>query len=183
MTRIPRASETRARMNRAIETAASARDRTMLEVYRDHWWGEVTSNVAAIMATMPEDKVTYHFDGSTLLMDKRISFHEVAAARQLYQSIADIALPIAGPFENERFAFADWGMTCETVQTGIYPGRFLPGAPERLDPQQLYLAQWHCFSAHPMDAARRLMLGETVYTGSAVRIEPVDHSAIAIMLS
>jgi hypothetical protein len=183
MNKIPRASESLARINRSIEDAACARDRIMLEVYRDHWWGEVTGDVDAIMATMPTDRVTYHFDGSNLLMSERVSFYEIAAARQLYQSIADIDLPIAGPFENERFAFADWGMTCEAIQTGIYPGRFFPGYREALDPLQLYLVQWHSLSAHPIDIERRLMLGETVYSGSAIRAEPVDRSAIAFMLS
>jgi hypothetical protein len=183
VTKIPRASESLARMTKAIEDAASARDRIMLEVYRDHWWGEVTGDVDAIMATMPTDRVSYHFDGSTFLMPKRTSFYEVAAARKMYQSIADIDLPIAGPFEDERFAFADWGLTCEAIQTGIYPGRLFPGHHEALDPKQLYLAQWHSFSLHPIDSKRRLMLGETVYAGSAIRVEPVDRSAIAVMLS
>jgi hypothetical protein len=183
MTKIPRASESLARLNGAIEAAACRRDRIMLEVYRDHWWGEVTSDVEAIMATMPTDRVSYHFDGSNLLMSGRTSFYEVAAARQMYQSIADLDLPIAGAFEDERFAFADWGVTCEAIQTGIYPGRFFPGYREALDPVQLYLAQWHSLSLHPIDSERRLMLGETVYTGSAIRVEPVDRSAIALMLS
>jgi hypothetical protein len=182
MNNIPRASETLARINTAIEAASCARDRIMLEVFRDHWWGEVTSDVDAIMATMPTDQVSYHFDGSNFLMAQRISFHEVAAARQMYQSIADMNLPIAGPSEQERFAFADWGMTCEAIQTGIYPGRFFPGHREPLDSEQLYLAQWHSCSLHPIDIERRLMLGETVYTGSAIRVEPVDRSAIDIML-
>jgi hypothetical protein len=183
MTRIPRVSESLARINRAIQTAGRTRDRIMLEVFRDHWWGEVTSDVGAIMATMPSDRVSYHFDGSNFLMAERVSFYEVAAARNMYQSIADMNLPIAGPSEEERFAFADWGMTCEAIQTGIYPGRLFPGHREALDPKQLYLAQWHSFSSHPMDIKRRLMLGETVYTGSAIRVEPVDRTAIDLMLS
>jgi hypothetical protein len=183
MTSIPRVSESLARINTAIDTAASARDRIMLTVYRDHWWGEVTSDVDAIMATMPRDRVTYYFDGGTLMMPEVVSFHEVSAARQMYQAIADLDLPIAGAFDEERFAFADWGMTCEAIETGIYPGRFFPGYRERLDPEQLYLAQWRIMSAHPMDIERGLMLGETVYTGAALRMEPVDRSAIAIMLS
>jgi nitrite reductase/ring-hydroxylating ferredoxin subunit len=101
----------------------------------------------------------------------------------MYQSIAGINLPIAGPFEDERFAFADWGMTCEAIQTGIFPGRFFPGHRETLDSEQLYLAQWHSLSSHPIDIERRLMLGETVYTGSAIRVERVDRSAIELMLS
>jgi hypothetical protein len=180
---IPRASESLARLNRAIQDAGSSRDATMLEVYRDHWWGEVTANVDAIMATMPADQVIYHFDGSALLMSGRVSFTEVAAARQMYQSIADIHLPIAGAFENERFAFADWGLTCEAIQTGVYPGRFFPGHSEPLNGEQLYLVQWHSLSAHPIDVNRRLMLGETVYTGSAIRVEPADRATIDFMMS
>jgi hypothetical protein len=183
MTRIPRASESLARINRAVKDAGCARDRIMLEVYRDHWWGEVTSDVDSIMATMPSDRVSYHFDGTNFLMAQRVSFYEVAAAWQMYQSIAGINLPIAGPFEDERFAFADWGMTCEAIQTGIYPGRFFPGHRETLDSEQLYLARWHSLSSHPIDIERRLMLGETVYTGSAIRVERVDRSAIELMLS
>jgi hypothetical protein len=183
MPRIPRASEALARINLTIANAACARDRIMLEIYRDHWWGEVTGDVDAVMATMPTDRVSYNFDGSNFLMPQRLSFSETAAARRMYQSISDIGLPIAGPFEDERFAFADWGMTCEAVQTGIYPGRLFSGYPEALDPVRLYFAQWHSLSAYPIDIHRRLMLGETIYAGSPIRVEPVDRSAVEFMLS
>lgn len=154
----------------------------MLEIYRDHWWAEVISDVDAIMATMPTDAVSYHFDGLPLMMPEPWHFTDPKVARQMYQSIADLDLPIAGPFDNERFAFGDWGMSCEALLSSILPGRFLSGYHKKLDPDQLYFVQWHSVSTHPMDVERRLMLGENVFTGSAVRVEPVDRSAIAKML-
>lgn len=180
---IPRVSDCMARMNAAIATAASDRDRIMLEVYKAHWWAEVTSDVEAIMATLPTEGVDYHFDGLSLTRQLPIRITDLAVIRGMYQSVADIGLPIAGAFFDERFAFGDWGLMIEVIQSAIYPGRFLACYPQPLDPEQLYLAQWRMVGSHRIDVERRLMLGENVYNGAPLRVEPVDRSAIAVMLS
>src|SRR3546814_1473120 len=103
---------------------------------------------------------------------------DAEGARQLYQSAAEFDLPMAGPFENERWAFDDWGMTFEGLLSGVLRGSSLPGYDKPLDPEQLYLVSWRTMSLHPMNISRRLMLGETVYTGSIVRIDPADRTTV-----
>src|SRR3546814_18041053 len=63
MSRVPNVKDSLTRINEEIERRSNPRDRTMLEIYRDHWWAEVNNDVDAIMATLPKDKVTYLFDG------------------------------------------------------------------------------------------------------------------------
>ena len=183
MTHIPRVSESAARIDRDIAAAGSERDRILLQIYRAHWWGEVTSDVEAIMATLPKDKVSYHFDGLSLTRALPIQISDLTVIRGMYQSVADLGLPIAGAFFDERYAFADWGMMIEATQSAIYPGRFLASYREPLDPDQLYLAQWRMTGVHAMDVERRLMLGENIYNGAPLQVTPVDRSAIDIMLS
>jgi hypothetical protein len=183
MTDIPRVSDCVARLDHAIATAGSERDRILLQVYKAHWWGEVTSDVEAIMATLPPDGVSYHFDGLSLTRALPIQIGDLGVIRGMYQSVADLGLPIAGAFFDERFAFADWGLTIEVTQSAIYPGRFLASYPKPLDPEQLYLTQWRMVGVHPIDVGRRLMLGENVYNGAPLRVEPVDRAAIEVMLS
>jgi hypothetical protein len=180
---IPRVRDSMARIDKLIEDAASRRDRIMLEVYKDHWWGEVTSDVEAIMATLPTDGVLYNFDGLSLTRPLPHQVRETAEARAMYQSVAALGLPIAGAFTQERFAMGDWGLMVEAVQTAIYPGRFLRSYREPLEPDQLYLAEWRMVGSHPIDIERRLMLGENVYNGAPLRVEPVDRSAIDYMMS
>lgn len=182
MVRIPRTSDALARINAAAE-AASPRDRIMLEVYRDHWIAEVRNDVPAIMATMPDDVVSYRFDGVGLLLPDFWEFGTVKEARDLYQGAANGDLPMAGPFEEERWAFADWGMVFEGINTAIIRGRSLHVQPYPLDPDGLYLARWRSMSSHPIDVDRRMMLGEHVITGVLHSIDPVGEDAVAIMLS
>jgi hypothetical protein len=175
---IPNVHESRARINRDIERLDNPRDRIMLEMYREHWWAEVENDVDAIMATLPKDKVSYLFDGIGLMFPETFGFEEAAQARSLYQGAADMGLPMAGPFDEERWAFADWGMIFEGVLTSIVRGASIHGRPEPLEPGALYLVSWRTVGIHPMDVERRLILGEHVYTGSVVRLEPADQSTL-----
>src|SRR3546814_13801506 len=112
-------------------------------------------SIDAIMATLPKDKVTYLFDGLGLMLPTGMEISDAEGARQLYQSAAEFDLPMAGPFENERWAFDDWGMTFEGLLSGVLRGSSLPGYDKPLDPDKLYLVSWRTMSLHPMTISRR----------------------------
>lgn len=180
---IPTISAARSRIDASIAALANPRDRIMLEVYRDHWLAEVRNDIAAIMATLPDGPVSYRFQGNGLMIRDPLEFGTAQEARALYQGAADSGLPMAGPFAEERWAFADWGMTFEGVNIAITRGASLFGLSDPLDPEALYLVHYRSMSLHPIDVERRLMLGEHVYTGSVVSLDRVDASAITQMLA
>jgi hypothetical protein len=159
---IPKVSDALGRIEAAITAQPDPRHRVMLEVFRDHWLAEVRNDIPSIMATLPEDRVSYRFDGLGLLIRDYMEFHAPEDARALYQGAADGGLPMAGPFEDERWAFADWGMTFDGINCCIIRGGSLHIQPYPLDPERLYLIRWRSLSSHPMDFDRRLMLGEHV---------------------
>lgn len=180
--RIPRVSESLARINSAI-AAAAPRDRTMLEVYRDHWLAEVRNDVPAIMATMPDaGPVSYRFDGVGLLIPDPWEYDGLEQAHAMYRGAAEGGLPMAGPFEEERFAFANWGMVFEGVLCAIVRGRAIHVPPRPLDPDGLYLIRWRAISSHPIDLVRRRMLGEHVFGGSLIGLDAVGPDAVSMML-
>lgn len=180
---IPTVSGALRRMERELVRLGNPRDRIMLEVYRDHWLAEVRNDVDAVMATIPEGPVSYRFDGIGLMIPDYLEIAHSEGARQLYQGAANRDLPMAGPFEEERWSFADWGMAFEGINVAIVRGASLHGQPEPLDPEGLYLARWRSASTHPIDVERRLMLGEHVYTGALISLDTVDMSAVERMLS
>nr|ART38474.1 G162 [uncultured bacterium] len=183
MINIPTVTETMRRINSAITNLEHPRDRIMLEVYRDHWIAEVRNDMEAIMATLPEKQVSYRFDGIGLFIPNYLEFRTTQEARALYQGAADGDLPMAGPIEEERWAFADWGMTFEGVNTVIVRGKSLHIQPRPLDPEQLYFVRWRSISSHPIDIDRRLMLGEHVFGGAVIDVTAVEREAVDHMLS
>jgi len=182
MIAIPKVSDALRRIEVAAMAQPDPRHRVMLEMYRDHWLAEVRNDIPAIMATLPKDRVSYRFDGLGLFIPDYLEFHTPEDARALYQGAADGGLPMAGPFEDERWAFADWGMMFDGINCAIVRGRSLHIQPCPLDPNGLYLARWRSLSSHPMDVDRRLMLGEHVYGGRLVSLDAVEESAVAVML-
>ncbi len=179
---IPTVSDAMRRIEKSIAALENPRHRVMLEVYRDHWIAEVRNDVPAIMATLPDGPVSYRFDGIGLMIPEYLEIHHSEGARQLYQGAADMGLPMAGPFEEERWLFADWGMAFEGINVAILRGASLHVQPRPLDPQGLYLAKWRSMSTHPIDVERRLMLGEQVLTGGLISVDEVDASAVQRML-
>src|SRR3546814_3212931 len=85
----------------------------------------------------------------SLMLPTGMEISDAEGARQLYQSAAEFDLPMAGPFENERWAFDDWGMTFEGLLSSVLRGSSLPGYDKPLDPEQLYLVSWRTMSLHP----------------------------------
>jgi hypothetical protein len=182
MNDVPNARACHRRLREAIDGEASARNRLMLDIYRRHWWGEVTNDIDMIMATLPERDVHYRFDGHPFLMGEVVEFFTAAEARALYQSVIGQGVNTAGPFENERWAFADWGLVFEATLHGVYYGSMFDADALGLDPSALYWLSYPSVSLHPMDVDRKLMLGEIVYSGKPTRIEPVGDDVMKAMI-
>jgi hypothetical protein len=182
MTELPRVSESYARTSAEIERLTNPRDKALLTLFRDHWWAEVENNVDLLVDLMPDDDAVYYFGGRGLVMPEPLELRGPVEIRNMFQTVVDLGVPIAGPFTNERFAFADWGVCFEGTLAALYPGKFLPGVPG-LDPEQKYFAQWRITSTYPVDLARRVMLGGNVYIGSLVHIEPGDETTQEILFS
>jgi len=177
---IPRARESLARIDAQIAALSNPRDRALLQIFRDHWWAEVVVDVDTLVALMPDDDAVYYFGGNGLMMPEAVEHRGPAAIRTMFQTIADMGVPVAGAIEDERFGFSDWGLMFEGVLSSIYPGKFLPGAPG-VEPDQTYFVQWRIMSSYPVDLDRKVMLGGNVYIGSLLHIEPAPASAITIM--
>lgn len=171
----PSATQALQRMEQTIAAETNPRNRAMLEIYRKHWWGEVTNDIEMIMATLPPRDVHYNFDGHPFVMGEKLEFHTTAEARAMYQRVIDQGDNLAGPYEDERWAFGDWGLMFEGTLHGIYRGSMFAGRIPDLDPQQQYLISYRSVSLHPMDIEKGLMLGEIVYSGAPLRFEPVSE--------
>lgn len=182
MEQISSATAALARLDGTIAGESNPRHRAMLEIYRQHWWGEVTNDMDMIMATLPPDRVHYRFDGHPFVMGGVLEFHTTAEARAMYQRVIDLGDNLAGPFDDERWAFGDWGLMFQGILHGIYQGSMFAGRVADLDPAQRYLISYRSVSLHPMDLERGLMLGEIVYSGAPLRFEPVDPVAIQTVL-
>ncbi len=178
---VPTIAASRARIDAAIDALRDPRDRAMLTLYRDHWWAEVYNRVDAIMATLTDDRVDYLFDGVNIFFADSFAFTAVADARALYAGAAGSGLPMAGPFEDERFAFADWGMVFEGVLSSIVPGAVLRHLPAPPPADALMLVTWRTVSTHPIDVAANRMIGEHVYSGAVLRLEPADDATVRAM--
>jgi hypothetical protein len=90
---------------------------------------------------------------------------------------------MAGPFEEERWAFNDWGLMVEAINVFIMRGKSILSPPYILEDEALYLVRAQSLSAHPVDVERRLMLGKHAYSGSIVSLDQVDQHAVEEMLS
>lgn len=167
------------RLDAAIADEASPRNRAMLEIFRKHWWGEVTNDLHMIMATLPAEHVHYRFDGHPLVMGEKVEFHTTAEARAMYQRVIDAGDHIAGSFDDERWAFGDWGLMFEATLHGLYHGSLFADRIPGLDSEGLYLISYRSVSLHPMDKEARQMLGEIVYSGSPLGFEAVGADTLA----
>lgn len=185
---LPTCIETRDRIASFIATLDNEDHRTMVQVWSDHWWGEVVGDIDAIMATMPDDPAyqVYGPIDKGPMMQIEGKPGSAAIARIMYeQMLAADQLP-GPPFENEKFVFTPFGMIVDSHSLSVAPGAALAGLvgdPSYAeDPDQLYLVRGPVSMIVPFDFERKLMLGELVYTGVPFSIEPVDHSIIRELL-
>jgi hypothetical protein len=174
------APDTRRRVEGVIADLKNPDHKRMLQTWLRHWWGEVVYDIDACIETVT-DKISYRWYGTDQIGD---GVHEDSRdfARTMYQSMFDAKLMPGGPFDQERWAFNDWGLTLEAVFSSVFPGSMLKGKSAQPKPQGLYLVQWPMVVSLPFDRERWLIAGEIMYAGPPMQIEPADTSTVRRLL-
>ena len=75
------------------------------------------------------------------------------------------------PFENDQWAFGDWGLTHQAEHVGVFSGAQLSGFNPGLKQEQLYLVRIPLMMVIPYDAERDLMRGEIAFVGDPLSVE------------
>ncbi len=174
------APETRRRIDAMTARLENEDHRAMMAVWMRHWWGEVIYDIEACIDTVT-DNISYRWYGTDQIGD---GVHEDSSifARGMYQGMFDAGLMPGGPFDQERFAFGDWGLMMEAVFTSVFPGSMLKGKSAQADPEALYLVQWPMMVSHPFVRDPWRMSGEIMYAGAPTGIEPADRATVERLL-
>lgn len=183
MPKLSTARECLARLDRRIAAESDARHRNWLTTYRDHWWGEVSNDVDGVMQTMSHGPIHYSFDGHPFMTPDgglaKINDH--ATTRAMYAGVVAMGVRMAGPFDEERIFFDEHGMALHCLLSAIYPGIYLSGHREPVDPDGLYLVRWPGMTTIRFDADG-LMMGEEILNGAPVSIQQVDRSQVDMLV-
>lgn len=174
------APETRRRVQDQLARLENPRHRRMLEVWLRHWWAEIVYDLDAVMATVADD-IAYRWYGTDQI-GAGVEENSAEFARKMYQSMFDAQLMPGTPFDHERWAFGDWGLTLEALFVGAFPGSMLKGRSAQPDAQGLYLVQFPMMVSVPFDCERWLMKGEIMYAGAPLQVEPTDAQTIRRLL-
>jgi hypothetical protein len=173
-------AEVRVRMDQRIAAETIPEHRRMLELWRDHWWGEVVYDIDAIMATVTPE-ISYRWHG-TAAFGPGIVIDSEAAAREMYLAQFAAGLMPGAPFDAERIALGSWGMAWDARFTMAFPGSAVAVPGATLAPDRLYLMQLDMAVFHPFDRETGKMAGEIMYAGAPFNIEPTDRATIAHLL-
>lgn len=168
------AKQSLARMAALIQTLGNPRDRAMLTQFRNHWRGEVTPDLDAAMAVLPED--SFFSVKGVMTSGEAFEIRGAAAHRAVYQHMIDAGLNPGGAFHDELFAFADWGMMMEAVYSNVVYGPMLSNMGD-YDPKQLYLFHAPLTMVCPFSPEGR-MLGKRDYIAAPMSIEPVERDTL-----
>ena len=179
MTSISTAPETRARALALSERLANPEHKAMMDLWLEHWWGEVQYDIDPVIRTLSKD-VTYRSYGAATFGE--VAIDGIDATRTMYQSMFDAGLMPGGPIDDERFAFGDWGMVMEGVFTAVFAGEMLSAGAPGLKPDGLYRMRWHMVVTLPMDMKAGLIKGEIMYPGPPLSIDPSDAAEVARLL-
>lgn len=164
------------RLDARIAALANPRHKAWLATYRDHWWGEATNDVDAVMATMSRGPVRYSFDGHPFMTaDALGEIRSWEDTRRMYEGVVQLGVVMAGPFDDEEVFFDDQGLLIRSVLTAIYPGVFLANYAEPVDPQATYLLRWPAVTLIRFDA-QGLMMGEEILNGAPLLVRQVERS-------
>lgn len=175
MRKITQAKETVARIDVLLESLDNPLHREMLMAFRTHWWSEVVGDIDTAMSVMPDD-VIFKTTGS-VPSGQPFELHSATEQRALYQAQIDMGLtPGAGTFFDERWAFADWGMTLEAVWVFVMYGSMLEGVGS-YEAEQLYLVESPCVAVMPY-RGNGVLGGEIFYFGDTLSVEPTDTETL-----
>ncbi len=174
------APECRERILALIDRSEDPWARHCLQIWLKHWWAEVEYDLDTCLATITKD-VVYKWDGSEQLGGRlHESSHDFA--RSMYGGMFETCQTPGGPFDNERYAFGDWGMIVEGDFTSIMRGSFLNMPDFTADPEKLYLVQWSMTVTVPVDRESGLIAGEIMHVGAPRHAEPSDEAGVARLL-
>jgi hypothetical protein len=173
------ARESLARLNASIARLRDQRQKDWLATYRDHWWNEVIGDVDGVMRTMSHGPIHYTFDGHSFMSaDSSMAvINNYAATRAMYEGVVALGAKMAGPIDRERIMFDDEGLTVSCILTTIYPGIYLSGHNEPIDPESFYLVRWPNVTMIRFDS-EGLMMGEEIMNGAPILVQRVEPSAV-----
>lgn len=173
---LTQAKQTVARIDALIATLEDPNHRAMLAAFRTHWWSEVCGDIDTALSVMAPD-ILFKTTGA-VPSGQPFELHTVAEQRALYQAQLDAGLtPGAGTFFDERWAFAEWGMTLEAVWIFASYGSMISPAYGVFEAERLYLAKIPCAAMIPYCGAG-ILGGETFYFGNPIAIEPTDRETL-----
>lgn len=159
------------RVDALIASLENPLHREMLGAFRLHWWSEVLGDLDAAMSAMTP-QVVFKSTGS-VPSGGPFEVHTSAEQRAIYEiQVAAGLSPAGGYFDNERWAFADWGMMLEAQWVFALYGNMISNYGD-YDPEQLYLVKVPAATVMPYGGGGRLS-GESLYMGDPLEIEPTD---------
>lgn len=168
------AGQTLARIDVLANELANPRHRSMLLAFKRHWNGEVTGDLDASFAELPQNS---HFAVmGALTAGQAFEVNTAEAHRAVYQQMLDLDLNPGGAFANERFAFADWGMMMEAVYSNVVYGSMLVNVGV-YKPDELYLIHMPMIMVCLFSPTGQ-MLGKRDYMAAPTSIEPANRETI-----
>lgn len=173
------ARESLARLDARIDALADPRQAAWLKIHRQHWWGEVINDVDMVMATMSRGPIRYTFDGHPFMSDggTMAAVRTWEDTKAMYDGVVALGVRMAGPVDEERVFFDEYGLSLSCILSTIYPGTFLANHSEPVDPEGFYLLRWPNITTLRFDADN-LMMGEDIQNGAPIVVRQVDVSAI-----
>lgn len=166
--------ETLSRIDAVIQQLEDPRHRAMLQSFRRHWYGEVTGDLDAAMAELPDDS---HFAVlGALASGQPFEVNSAQEHRAVYQMMLNLNLNPGGAFSSERFAFGHWGMVMEGVYSNVVWGNMLDNVGD-FAPSELYLFHVPIVMVCPFSAAGK-MQGKKDYLSAPLSVEPADRSTL-----
>lgn len=166
------APESYARTRELFDLLDDEWSRRCLDVWLRHWWGEVQYDLETCIATITPD-VVYRWDGTERLGEP-LNAHSRDFARTMYSEMFESHQTPGGPFDQERWAFGEWGLMMEAVFTSVMRADFVRDERPSAEPTALHLVQWPMTLIIPVDRESGLMSGEIMYAGAPLHVEPCD---------
>jgi hypothetical protein len=177
---LSRARETIARIDALIGTLANPHHKAMLSAFRTHWWSEVLGDIDTAMSVLPPDTI-FKATGA-VPSGQPFEVHTAAEQRAIYQVQLDAGLtPAAGSFQDERWAFAEWGMMLEANWIFVLYGKMI-AAYGSFEPERLYLVKVPCVAVIPYRGGG-LLGGEIFYIGNPSSIEATDRATLEWLIA
>lgn len=172
------ARESLARLDARIAKLSDPRHAAWLTAYRNHWWGEVINDVDMVMATMSRGPIRYIFDGHPFMSDggTMAAVRSWDDTKAMYDGVVALGVRMAGPFDEERVFFDEYGVSVTCILSAVYPGVFLSNYSETIERDGFYLIRWPSITNVRFDE-HDLFMGEDIQNGAPIVVRKVDASA------